>query len=290
MGPDRLYFMKFRKKIITRRRLKFFSAIYTFVVWFCSNLFWALYAGEDVNSGGAAILWGLIFYNYSKRGLENRSRLTENIPAIPKERFQEQETTMGTFVVETETGEVVKERNKTYAIPEASAPPISTVPEGPAEQKRPFPLAICILSCVCITLAACSLWLWHETQNLHTEISNLSEENSKLEAQVSDISQKIEKKDVEYQKLQKENTELERTVASRSTRILKLVGHLDRIGYIVEGSKHYHRFEIDPHSWDGPYYGLSHFRCGGFPDDAEYWAHNVELCKYLGYTPCLTCW
>lgn len=212
------------------------------------------------------------------------------MPAIPKERFQEQETNMGKFVVDTETGEVVKESNTTCDHHEPASQPVSPVLEESPRKCAIFTPAICILSCACVALSACSLWLWNETQHLNAEVETLSEKNSDLEARVSDISQKIAKRDIECQKLQNEKTELESTVESRSTRILELVTRLDQIGYVVEGSKYYHRFEIDSHSWDGPYYGLNHLKCIEFPDDAKYLAHNVELCKYLGYSPCPTCW
>lgn len=48
---------------------------------------------------------------------------------------------------------------------------------------------------------------------------------------------------------------------------------LGRIGYIVSGSRYYHRFY-----------------CDIYTDADEYWAHNIEYCAYLGYTPCPDCW
>lgn len=283
-------FLKFRKKPITRRRLKAFSIAYSFAAWFLSNLFWVLYSDSDVSSGGAAILWGCIFYAYMRREFGKTGRFVEKMPAIPKERFQEQETNLGKFVVDNETGEVVKESNTTCDHHETASQPVSAVLEKPPRKSAIFTPAICVLSCICVALAACSLWFWNETQHLSAEVETLSEENSKLEARVSDISQKIAKKDVEYQEIQNEKVELESKVDSRSIRVIELTARLNQIGYIVKGSKYYHRFEIDTHSWDDFYQGGIHFKCIEFPDDAEYWAHNIEYCEYLGYSPCPTCW
>lgn len=44
------------------------------------------------------------------------------------------------------------------------------------------------------------------------------------------------------------------------------------IGFVVSGSSKYHTYE-----------------CNVFTSAKEYWAHNVEYCKYLGYSP-HTCW
>ena len=161
--------------------------------------------------------------------------------------------------------------------------------EAQSPKKRQSPLTICVLSCLCVVLAACSLWFWNETQHLNTEVETLSEENSNLEARVYDISQKIARKDVESQKLQSEKAELENKVDSCSVRIVELAAQLNQIGYVVEGAKYYHRFEIDTHSWDGVYYDMN-LECSEFSNADEYWAYNIEYCEYLGYSPCPTCW
>lgn len=289
-GAGPLMLLKFRKKPITKKRLKVFSVIYSFSAWLCSNIFWGIYAGDDVSSGGAAILWGSIFYAYMKREFEKTWQLVEKMPAIPKVQLQEQETNMGKFVVDTETGEIVKEPNTPPEHHDAVPRQMPVASEPRPEKKRQFPMAIGVLSFLCLALAICSLCLWNETQYLNSEIKTLSEENSKLEVRVSDISEKIAKKDVECQKLQNEKAELESKVDSRSIRIIELTAQLKQIGYVVNGSKYYHRFEIDTHSWDSFYQGASHFKCVEFPDDVEYWAHNIDYCAYLGYSPCPICW
>lgn len=152
--------------------------------------------------------------------------------------------------------------------------------ETQSPKKRQFPLTICVLSCLCVVLAVCSLWFWNETQYLNTEIEMLSAENSKLEARVSDISKENARKDVEYQSLQNEKAELEsekersdRLESILGCRVEEIVDELDKIGFIVEGSKYYHRFE-----------------CEDYTGAQEYWAHNVEYCEYLGYSRCPKCW
>lgn len=279
-GAGPLLFLRFRKNSITRGKLKAFSICYTFAVWLGSNIFWGIYADSDVSSGGAAILWGGIFYTYMKRELGKTGQFVEKMPAIPKERFQEQETNMGKFVVDTETGEVVKESNTTCDHHETVSQPVPAVLEAPSRKSAIFTPAICVLSCACLALAACNLWFWNETQTLHTEIAAISEENSKLEARVSDISKENARKDVEYQSLQNEKAELEskkersdRLESILGSRVEEVVDELDKIGFIVEGSKYYHRFE-----------------CEDYTGAQEYWAHNVEYCEYLGYSRCPKCW
>ena len=45
------------------------------------------------------------------------------------------------------------------------------------------------------------------------------------------------------------------------------------IGFIVDGSSYYHNY------W-----------CNIFRRAPEYWAHNIEYCEYIGYSPCPYCW
>lgn len=45
------------------------------------------------------------------------------------------------------------------------------------------------------------------------------------------------------------------------------------IGFIVDGSPYYHNY------W-----------CDTFQNADEYWAHNIEYCAYIGYSPCPYCW
>lgn len=47
----------------------------------------------------------------------------------------------------------------------------------------------------------------------------------------------------------------------------------ENIGFIVDESDYYHNFQ-----------------CDEIKNAARYWAHNIEFCESLGYTPCPNCW
>ena len=279
-GAGPLLFLRFRKKPITRRRLKAFSIAYSFAVWFLSNLFWVLYSDSDVSSGGAAILWGCIFYAYMKREFGKTGQFVEKMPAIPKERFQEQETSMGTFTVDTETGEVVKESNTTCDHHKTVSQSVPAVLEEPSRKSAIFAPAICVLSCACVVLAACSLWFWNETQTLHTEIAAISEENSGLQLKVSNLEGQISRQRTDYKLLKSERDTLKDEKEDLENRFnnvgrewVDTMVQLNGIGFIVKGSKYYHSYV-----------------CADYIGAQEYWAHNVEYCEYLGYSRCPKCW
>lgn len=52
-----------------------------------------------------------------------------------------------------------------------------------------------------------------------------------------------------------------------------LWNEIEGIGYIVDGSEHYH-----------------YYTCYIYSKADEYWAHNVEYCEYIGYSRCPICW
>ena len=128
VGP--LVFAILRKKPVTKRKVKWFSVLYSISAWLCSNAFWHLYTGASVSPGGAALLWGWIFYKMLKNRLSKTNRLIETISAVPTSRYQTQETEMGKFVVDSETGEVTREE-----LPEPK-PSSTDIAEGLDEKKN----------------------------------------------------------------------------------------------------------------------------------------------------------
>lgn len=93
-GTGPLLFCRFNKKAITSKRLILFSTAYTFLAWLLSNMLQVFIFNGEISNGGAAFLWGWIFYFSSKRhlfkkGLLGTSSVTvsaENAGA-PEERW-----------------------------------------------------------------------------------------------------------------------------------------------------------------------------------------------------------
>lgn len=305
VGP--LLFALLRKKPVTKGQVKGFSILYSFSAWFCSNLFWALYAGDPVSSGGAALLWGWIFYKLLKNHLDKTSRLTGSMSAIPASRYQAQEKKMGKFVVDTETGEVIKEdRPRPEEMPSTTnsnrepaddtesvlqeEPPVVQFPQ-PAEsvipnapENRWYKIAIAALSAACVILAIFAFLLGYSANSMKADYQQLSEnvealtaENAALQETVSKLESKNERAQKKISNLMEERNTLSERLSSANARIDEMREPffflLNRIGFIVDGSRYYHNYD-----------------CSVFQAADTYWAHNVEYCEYLGYSKCPNCW
>lgn len=296
VGP--LVFAILRKKPVTKRKVKWFSVLYSFSAWLCSNLFWALYAGDSVSSGGAALLWGWIFYKLLKRHLSKTNRLTEAIPAIPASRCQTQESEMGKFVVDSETGEVTREepikpkQSNTISVGEhvggtgsvrlAEPPVVQSVStqEPDTPKNRVYKTAVISLSAVCAVLAIFVFLLGYsanstraEHQQLVESVEALTAENAALQETVSELESQNKKAQEKITSLEAENANLERDLESSRITGTDMFSSLYHIGFIVNGSPYYHLFT-----------------CDVYTSADTYWAHNIEYCEYLGYSRCPDCW
>lgn len=239
------------------------------------------------------MFWGWIFYYALRNHLEKTGRLVEKIPAIPKERYIRQETEMGQFVVDSETGEVIKEEirgpeniEQTHQeIEENSAGNLEGTcqPVTPAKnpmKKHRVPRSTVVLSVVCAIFAFIIFELAYSTGNYINERDSLREESDRLKETISILeesksrisSEKAELKQ-ENAELQKENKELKSNVDAARIIGIEMISQLNNIGFIVNGSRYYHYFD-----------------CEVYTSADTYWAHNVEYCEYLGYSRCPECW
>lgn len=135
---------------------------------------------------------------------------------------------------------------------------------------------------VTLMVACCALILLSTALGYHVykfralsiaalEVNNgLLQENKDLEAQIKELEADVAKFQKSVQALEAEN-------ASMTDDMIKYLPDAiflyNNIGFIVNGSNFYHNYE-----------------CPIFQEADEYWAHNVEYCEYLGYSPCGRCW
>lgn len=185
----------------------------------------------------------------------------------------EQETNMGKFVVDTETGEVVKESNTPHDYNETISPPVSVVLKESPEKKRQFPLAVCILSCVCVALSVCVCFLAYQANGSRSEVEALAEEKANLENKISTLENEKSKLSQEKTNLEHEKEDLEKRFNDVGYKWIETMVELNKVGFIVSGSRYYHNYE-----------------CTTYKSADKYWAHNIEYCESLGYSPCPTCW
>jgi uncharacterized protein YpmS len=86
--------------------------------------------------------------------------------------------------------------------------------------------------------------------------SNCSMDLEEAEKEISSLQEKVDSKQNIIRSMREESAMLNSS-----------------IGFIVDGSPYYHNY------W-----------CDTFQNADEYWAHNIEYCAYIGYSPCPYCW
>lgn len=187
---------------------------------------------------------------------------------------------MGTFTVDTETGEVVKEGNTSPDYSETKSKPVSVVLEKPSEKKRQFPWAVCVLSCLCVAAMICAGWAVYDANSIRNRVEALERENADLKLGSANLEGQISRQKMDYKLLKSERDTLKDEKEDLENRLdvtngygFEMYAHLSRIGFIVNGSKYYH-----------------HFECDKFKNAGSFYAHNIEYCEYLGYTKCPECW
>lgn len=288
-GP--LLFALLRKKPVTKGKVRAFSILYSFSAWLCSNLFWALYAGDSVSSGGAALFWGWIFYKLLKIHLCKTKRLAAAASSIPTSRCQAQAADTGKPVADSDTSDIeelipeappeLKPSNTnnagepmggTSAVHPAELPVFQTDPpvERNAPRNRRYKAAVAVLSVVCVILVISTVLLGYfaattraECLNLERAVSDLISQNEKSQEEIGGL---VEERDALSQRLDSVNERLNEVIEPYD--LLQ-----DTVGFIVSGSKCYH-----------------HCDCRVYRHAKTYQAHNIEYCKALGYVPCPECW
>ena len=198
---------------------------------------------------------------------ENSGRLSDGIPAISNERYIQQESEMNTFTVDTETGEVVKEEPKS---PPVSFPqPVKTC----SIKKRRLSFSTILLIFAFAVLAFVLFEFSYYARNAEATKTELLEKIESLEEKVDKLENEKVKLVQKNATVVQEKADLQQQLEFKNDKSFELFANLYRIGFIVDGSKYYHRFD-----------------CDIYTAADEYWAHNVEYCVHLGYPPCPQCW
>jgi hypothetical protein len=279
-GTGPFLLAKFHKTKITVKRLKIFCAAYDLLALLVLNSLFiqksATYfpMATILMCNVISIVFAWASYRILKQHLKKARWLGAYLAAIPEEHYIQQESEMNTFTVDAETGEVVKEEPK--STPVSFSQPVETC----SVKKRRLSFSTILLFFVCAVFAFVLFEFSYYARNaeatkaeLLEKIEGLESEKAKLVHQKSAIQQERDelKREIDESNIKDEKTDKELDFCR--DRISLLVDQLWGIGYIVDGSKYYHRFE-----------------CEVYTSADEYWAHNVEYCEYLGYSRCPICW
>lgn len=143
-------------------------------------------------------------------------------------------------------------------------------PAQSKKQQRAAPVWLAaVLSCGCIALAVACIVLGIQGAQIRAERDALAEEKAAMESDFTIL--KHQKDELYIETLQLQN-QLSRVSEAQLDNGIKANFLMNNIGLIVEGSPYYHTYD-----------------CEVFQDSSVYLAHNVEYCRYLGYTKCSAC-
>lgn len=235
--------LRLRKGPISSKTLKWLHIGYTAILAFAFSIY-DFSNGYDI-SFSPAILWGSIFYWWNRIYFEKRNYPPVQ-PATPAQ-----------------------------AAP-ASPDPVLSGPELPAiipekKVKRNSPRTLSIVLAVALALSlAGNVWQgvsWaSDSAESAEEIRVLNNKLTQKEEAISKYRTRIKEMDDLYSTLSDQHERLEDFAVDA-------VFLYESIGFIVDGSSYYHKFD-----------------CPVYRSADEYTAHNIEYCRYLGYGACPVCW
>ena len=272
-GTGPFLLAKFHKTKITVKRLKIFCAAYDRLALLVLNSLFiqksATYfpMATILMCNVISIVFAWASYRILKQHLKKARWLGAYLAAIPEEHYIQQESEMNTFTVDTETGEVVKEEPKS---PPVSFPqPVKTC----SIKKRRLSFSTILLIFVCAVFAFVLFEFSYYARNAEATKAELLEKIENLEEKVDKLENEKVKLVQKNATVVQEKADLQQQLEFKNDKSFELFANLYRIGFIVDGSKYYHRFD-----------------CDIYTAADEYWAHNVEYCVHLGYPPCPQCW
>lgn len=272
-GTGPFLLAKFHKTKITVKRLKIFCAAYDLLALLVLNSLFiqksATYfpMATILMCNVISIVFAWASYRILKQHLKKARWLGAYLAAIPEEHYIQQESEMNTFTVDTETGEVVKEEPKS---PPVSFPqPVKTC----SIKKRRLSFSTILLIFVCAVFAFVLFEFSYYARNAEATKAELLEKIENLEEKVDKLENEKVKLVQKNATVVQEKADLQQQLEFKNDKSFELFANLYRIGFIVDGSKYYHRFD-----------------CDIYTAADEYWAHNVEYCVHLGYPPCPQCW
>jgi len=273
LGTGPFLLSRFQKTKVTVKKLKIFCVVYDFLALLALNLLFVQSSATyfplatilmcDVIS----IIFACISYRLLKRHLDKTGRLGAYLAAIPREHYVQQERKMNTFTIDAETGEVVKEEPK--STPVSFSQPVETC----SVKKRRLSFSTILLFFVCAVFAFVLFEFSYYARNAEATKTELLEKIESLEEKVDKLENEKVKLVQKNATVVQEKADLQQQLEFKNDKSFELFANLYRIGFIVDGSKYYHRFD-----------------CDIYTAADEYWAHNVEYCVHLGYPPCPQCW
>lgn len=138
------------------------------------------------------------------------------------------------------------------------------------ERKKPsaglfFKIATVVLAVCVVCLSAVLVNGYRQQSALRAEVDSLTSDISALTLKNEYLNIQLKNKMKQYSEMEKENADLRKF----EEKALFLDGY---IGFVVSGSNNYHTID-----------------CRYYRNSDEYWAHNIEYCDYLGYSPCQIC-
>lgn len=192
---------------------------------------------------------GNIFCN-QERGTDTQTAVHSDVDSS----FAQTETS---FFEQERQQEQPKEEKRVYS-------PLDP-PEKRKKRYAPLWVTVC-LAIVCIGLGSFCVSLVAQTNDLDAQIAALTKENNKIQLQYENVLKEKKELKLKYD-------DLDSKLGSTYYYKWKYMAISEKIGFIVNGSKYYHRDT-----------------CNTYRNADEYWAHNIEYCKYLGYSECPSCW
>lgn len=266
-GTGPLLFAKLRKKPVRIGKVRAFSVVYSFMAWICSNVLLVLLADATVSSGGAAVLWGAVFYKVSKRILAKRSMI-EPEPIL----IQENADTVQEVSAEPEPQPETMVRELVQVPQEEPSPDLQD-----PKPKRWFTALTVVILIACVLLAASTCFFYTQANSNMEEAEKLESKNEELQGKLQSARELYQSAKNQINKLVIENSELSDKLSMFEGRIGDMADSYyffrSNIGFIIEGSNRYHNYN-----------------CSIFQNSDTYWAHNIEYCEYLGYSKCPECW
>lgn len=252
-GAGPLLFALIWKKPILKKRFRLLCILYTITV---AILFMALrfVAGDNVGTFAPALIWGIVFYKIGGHILRSKGRLSI-VEMKPPENLQA-ETSCA--VAKVEPAPIVEVYRSNFKLPQEREKNAG---------KNYFKMGFFIMLAVLVCLSSAFVWLYSncsmDLEEAEKEISSLQEKIDSNQNVIRDLRQQIDELESDYYTL--------RGVAQDTAEASAMLN--SSIGFIVDGSPYYHNY------W-----------CDTFQNADEYWAHNIEYCAYIGYSPCPYCW
>ena len=250
---------------------------------FFSNASFGTYIGALIGS----LLWFVPIYVYFKK----RRFLFYPIPvSLPIEVYKKQESQSKQFTADKSTAEVVNGNpspepqpvvltyKSDFKLPE---PPKQELSEVNASSKAAEPKrtskknqVICLmLAVLCIASLVGNTVQFYHTSKLQ---SSFQAEVDSLAKDLELEKKTVEKLDATRTALRQKNKDLETVNDNLRDKVQEYLGGYNflcgNIGFIVDGSKYYHNYN-----------------CKMFQAADSFWAHNIEYCRYLGYSKCPVC-